>query len=193
MRRTRRAIQEALTELILERGYQAVTVSDIIDRANVGRSTFYAHFADKQTVLFGLLDELAFIHPAPTAEGELFAFSLPMLEHVRERHRLVRALVGRRGGGGVVMAHGERMLAEVIRDELLGRGARASASLDLVVTCVVGAFAALVRSWVDGEITATPAELDAAFRATVIPGVRALLDTKLPGPAGRSGGRFDLP
>jgi AcrR family transcriptional regulator len=45
--KTRKALKEALTDLILEKGYEAVTVQDVIDRADVGRSTFYAHFIDK--------------------------------------------------------------------------------------------------------------------------------------------------
>ena len=49
--RTRRALKEALTDLILEKGYESVTVQDVIDRADVGRSTFYAHFPDKAALL----------------------------------------------------------------------------------------------------------------------------------------------
>jgi AcrR family transcriptional regulator len=169
-------VQEALVALILEKGYDAVTVTDIIDRADVGRSTFYSHFSDKQDVLFSNLDELAFLHPAPDGRpAELFAFSLPMFEHVREQRRLVRALLGRRGGG-LVHARGEQLLAAIVRDELIAAGARASASLDLLVACVVGAFMGLLRAWVDGETTASPAELDAAFRTTVEPGMRAVLN-----------------
>lgn len=175
VRRTRRMVQEALVALILEKGYDAVTVTDIIDRADVGRSTFYAHFSDKRDVLYSNLDELAFLHPKPREEtGELFAFSLPMFEHVREQRRLVRALLGRRGGGHVV-EHGEQLLTAIVKDELLAAGARASAALDLLVVCVVGAFMGLLRAWLDDETTATPAELDAAFRAAVVPGVRAAL------------------
>ncbi|WP_228010272.1 TetR/AcrR family transcriptional regulator [Nonomuraea phyllanthi] len=175
MRRTRRMIQEALVALILEKGYDAVSVTDIIDRADVGRSTFYAHFSSKQEVLLSNVDELAFLHRAPAgASGRLFAFSLPMFEHVREQERLVRALLGRRGGGPV-HARGEQLLAGLVREELLAAGARASAALDLLVVCVVGAFMALLRAWVDGQTTASPAELDAAFRAAVEPGVRAVL------------------
>ncbi|MEU8382841.1 TetR/AcrR family transcriptional regulator [Streptosporangium sp. NPDC048865] len=174
VRRTRQAIQRALVELILEKGYEPVTVTDLINRADVGRSTFYAHFTDKQAVLFANLDEIAFLHPAPRTDGPLFGFSLAMFEHVHEQRRLVRALLGRRGGQ-MVVAHGEQLLQAVVRDELLARDGRASASLDLVVTCAVGAFMALVRKWVDEEIDATPAELDAAFHATVVPGVQAML------------------
>ncbi|WP_433252661.1 TetR/AcrR family transcriptional regulator [Streptosporangium sp. CA-135522] len=175
MRRTRRMVQEALVALILEKGYEAVTVTDIIDRADVGRSTFYSHFTDKQDVLLSNLNELAFLHRPPVGGSrELFAFSRPMFEHVREQERLMRALLGRRGGGPV-HAYGERLLADLVRQELLAAGAPASAALDLLVVCVVGAFMGLLRTWADGECAASPAELDAAFRAAVEPGVRAVL------------------
>ena len=162
-------------ELTLEKGYDGVTVSDIIDRADVGRSTFYAHFTDKQDVLFSNLDQLDFLHPVPaTRSGEIFAFSLPMFEHVWEQRRLARALLGRRGGG-LVVARGEQLLSAVVRDELVAAGLRPSASLDLRVVCVVGALMSLLRGWVDEDFTTTPAELDQAFRAAIVPGVRAAL------------------
>lgn len=44
VRRTRRALQDSLTSLILEKGYDAVTVEDITDRADLGRTTFYLHY-----------------------------------------------------------------------------------------------------------------------------------------------------
>ncbi|MDO3650831.1 TetR/AcrR family transcriptional regulator [Nocardia mangyaensis] len=51
VRRTRDHLHRALIELMIERGYDRVTVSDIIDRADVGRSTFYAHYRDKDDLL----------------------------------------------------------------------------------------------------------------------------------------------
>ncbi|MEU8193460.1 TetR/AcrR family transcriptional regulator [Microbispora amethystogenes] len=179
VRRTRKAVQQALIELVLEKGYEAVTVTDLINRADVGRSTFYAHFTDKQDVLFSNLDELSgLLRLAPAAAPDtLFAFSLPMFEHLHEQRRLARALLGRRGGSAV-LARGEQILATVVRDELLAALPPRSTpppSLDLLVTCVVGAFMALLRKWADGEITATPTEMDAAFRAVVTPGVETAL------------------
>jgi len=49
--RTRSALKDALIQLILEKHYEEITVQNIIDRANVGRSTFYAHFHDKEDLL----------------------------------------------------------------------------------------------------------------------------------------------
>src|SRR5260221_12054396 len=51
--RTRRALHEALISLILRQGYEATTIQDIIDAADVGRSTFYAHYTGKEDLLRG--------------------------------------------------------------------------------------------------------------------------------------------
>src|SRR3954469_23951916 len=58
VRRTRRLLREALLALVLEKGYEAVTVQDVLDRADVGRATFYAHFRDKDDLLISGADEL---------------------------------------------------------------------------------------------------------------------------------------
>ena len=50
-RRTRQALHQALIRLIVERGYDEITVADIADAADTGRSTFYAHFTDKDDLL----------------------------------------------------------------------------------------------------------------------------------------------
>ncbi|MCC5575666.1 TetR/AcrR family transcriptional regulator [Microtetraspora sp. AC03309] len=179
VRRTRRAIRQALVDLILTKGYEAVTVTDLINRADVGRSTFYAHFTDKEEVLFSSLDELSdLLRLDPASRSDrLLSFTLPMFEHLHEQRRLARALLGRRGGTAVV-ARGEQIMAAVVRDELLAalpEGSPPPASLDMAVICVTGAFMALLRTWADGELVATPAEMDAAFRAVVLPGLETVL------------------
>jgi AcrR family transcriptional regulator len=61
--RTRRALREALITLILEKGYDAITVQDITDRADLNRGTLYLHYRDKQDLLLSIcadvFDELA--------------------------------------------------------------------------------------------------------------------------------------
>ena len=57
--RTRRALHEALIALILRKGYEATTIQDIIDEADIGRSTFYAHYAGKEELLRGGLRSCA--------------------------------------------------------------------------------------------------------------------------------------
>src|ERR1700679_2519274 len=62
-RQARQRIIEAARELFLERGFDGVSVGDIAERAEVGRTTFFRHFGDKQEVVFAneqeLLDTIA--------------------------------------------------------------------------------------------------------------------------------------
>jgi AcrR family transcriptional regulator len=56
--RTRAAIEDAFVQLLLERGYDRVTVEDITDRADLARATFYAHYPNKEAVLFSVFNRL---------------------------------------------------------------------------------------------------------------------------------------
>ena len=51
IQRTQQLLRGALLSLIQEKGFEALSVQDIIDRANVGRATFYAHFDNKEDLL----------------------------------------------------------------------------------------------------------------------------------------------
>ena len=63
--RTRQALHQALFRLVLERGYDQTSVADIADTANVGRSTFYAHFTDKDDLLAYGIGYLRTMKPVP--------------------------------------------------------------------------------------------------------------------------------
>jgi AcrR family transcriptional regulator len=57
-RRTRRTLHEALIRLIMRKGYDALTVQEIIDEADIGRATFYAHYRSKEDLLRGGFERL---------------------------------------------------------------------------------------------------------------------------------------
>jgi len=102
IRRTRQALQGALVTLMAEKGYEAVTVQDVIDRADVGRSTFYAHYSDKSVLLQDSLERVReTMRPEPLTVSpdrrRPLSFSLPMLQHVSEQQNLLRALLVRPG------------------------------------------------------------------------------------------------
>ena len=58
VKRSRRQLRSAFIELVIERGYEEVTVFDIVERAQVGHKTFYRHFTDKEALLYSLLAEI---------------------------------------------------------------------------------------------------------------------------------------
>jgi len=176
VRRTRTAILRALISLMREKGYDAVTVTDIIDRADVGRSTFYTHFTDKSDVLDESLDGLGeFLRAQRDAGGgRLFAFSLAMFEHAEEQRPLLQGLLGHRGGA-VVHDRITRLLADLVREEVaaLTAGRQPAVPADLIVSGVVGVYLALLARWIDDSERRTPQQMDAAFRRLVLPGVQA--------------------
>jgi AcrR family transcriptional regulator len=177
VRRTRAAIQHALTGLIIEKGYDAVTVTDIIDRADVGRSTFYTHFTDKRDVLDDSIAGLGeFLRAHRDTSGQLFGFSLAMFEHADEQRPLLQALLGRRGGT-VLHDRIAEMLTDLVGEELAARttGRKPAVPIDLVVAGVVGAYLALVARWADNDEVRTPQQMNAAFHRLVRPGVEAIL------------------
>ena len=96
VRRTRALLRDALVTLILEKGYNAVTVQDIIDRANVGRSTFYAHFENKDKLLLSGFDDVRNVFGVLSGKkeehsqcGDIFNFNLLKLyRNVIENRRI---------------------------------------------------------------------------------------------------------
>src|SRR5579859_1975622 len=95
--RTRRLLSEALTSLMLERRYVDLTVQDILDRANIGRSTFYAHYWDKDDLLASQIEQMLAalscqVETAPKDAATLLP-SLGLFQHVQEYYPLFPALV----------------------------------------------------------------------------------------------------
>src|SRR5215208_553722 len=92
--RTRLLLGTALVELIREKDYSSITVSGIIERANVGRSTFYAHYRDKDALFVGELDRVieTLSQRFPQQEESPFFPSLGLLRHVGEQYELYKAL-----------------------------------------------------------------------------------------------------
>lgn len=58
VQRTRRQLHSAFVGLVIERGYESITVLDIAKEAKIGRKTFYRHYQDKETLLYATLEEL---------------------------------------------------------------------------------------------------------------------------------------
>jgi AcrR family transcriptional regulator len=183
--RTRRALKEALTDLILERGYESVTVQDVIDRADVGRSTFYAHFLDKDDLLMAILADLEM--PAPdssswTPDEPAFGWTLELFRHFGSGKRLFKAVASSQSGA-LARRETTSRFEDLVRAELsrLKAARRLDAfRVETVVRFLVGTFIGFMDWWMREENEHLPAEqVDHAFRSLVLPGVANVLELDL--------------
>ena len=183
--RSRRALKEALTDLILERGYEAVTVQDVIDRADVGRSTFYAHFLDKDDLLMAILAGLEMPAPDHTTwapDDPAFGWTLELFRHFGSGRRLFKAVAGSQSGA-LARRETTRRLEDLAGAELsrVGAGRKLDAlRLEIVGRFLVGTFIGFMDWWMREENEHLPAEqVDHAFRSLVLPGVANVLELDL--------------
>lgn len=171
--RTRRALRDALVSLILERGYDEITVQDVIDRAEVGRSTFYAHFADKEDLLVSGFDELRdALRTRKAAHPEPLGFAFALVEHARENRRLFRAIVGRKTGH-TVQRRFRLLTIELVREDLESL-APPSPERDAAVQFLAGGFVELLTWWIDSRVPLDAVDVTAHFRRLSAPTLRML-------------------
>ena len=180
--RTRGILQDALNRLILKSGYEDVTIKDICNEANVGRSTFYAHFTSKDDLKRSGLEHLrhhllarqqAALAGGGAPRDRTLSFSLVMLEHARDHAALYKALIGDRGGS-VALGFIREILGDLIRADLAGQHfepAARPADREGTVQYLVGAFMSLMIWWLDGGAKQEPGEVDALFRRLSLAGI----------------------
>ena len=174
VQRTRALLQDALIALMMEKGYEAATVQDIIDRANVGRATFYAHFADKETLLVSRLEDLRNLLLEHQRQAPALGFSLAMLEHAYSHLRLYQAIVGR-DSGAFVLQRIHRTIAELAAKDVHALGFRGTAEeRSLAGEYIAGAFMAVLTWWLDHGAKQSPQEVDNMFRRLIFKGLKEL-------------------
>jgi AcrR family transcriptional regulator len=175
VQRTQRALREALIKLIRERGWNNVSVMDVCERANVGRSTFYVHFADKEDLLvtgFGDLRQAMRAHLAPDC-AEPLAYTVALIEHAREYKELFRALVGRKTAAKVQQGF-MGVVKELVSEDLVRAGVPAGQIAELAVSYVAGAFWESVWWWLEQRNPPPARELAATFRRMTLPVLRVV-------------------
>jgi AcrR family transcriptional regulator len=180
-RRTRQLLGDALVELMLEKHFERITVQDILDRADVGRSTFYAHYTDKESLLISQIEHVIHELEAYTTEagGKNHGLlpSLELFRHVKEQRRLMQAFVWGRGAEILTQdfqAQVSKIIEQNIRSMVVDTVAF-SLPLSVVAKFVASTFVMLLRWWFDEEMQHTPEQMDEMFQKLVMPGIHELI------------------
>ncbi|MDX8450727.1 TetR/AcrR family transcriptional regulator [Mesorhizobium captivum] len=174
--RTRALLQDALIALIPERGYAAVSVDDICRQANVGRSTFYTHYADKDALRSATMEvhlrSLSRRHVSAGREtsNRLFEFSLPMFEHAHAFRSLHHALLA--SSHDTIHDEFRERIRRAVRAELAEkRIGDTGMPVEFAVQFIAGAFLAVLAWWVAADTNLSPAQGDELFQRMAEKGI----------------------
>ena len=182
--RTQQSLHQSLNTLILEKGYEATTIKDIVAHANVGRSTFYAHHGSKEGLMLnGLLHLRTALltqqNEATTAKNGkgavILGFSRVFFEHVHEYRDVLQAVLAT-DSGPLVTLKVKRLLADIVRQDLHKAKPDARSNevpRDALVQFTVDALFSILLWWFERSPKLPPAEVDEIFRRLVLPGLAA--------------------
>ena len=173
VRRTRDALGDALVALMQEKPFETITVQDVLDRAHVGRSTFYSHYSDKDDLLMSDVDDFyERVSMGLSATGETSERVFPVKEffsHIAEARQFVNALSSSgKMQENMELARGhfargiERRLSEIPRGQSIPESERPA-----VAFAHAGALLSLMTWWIDRGMLQSAAEMDDLFHRIV--------------------------
>ena len=164
VQRTRQLLRDSLMALILENGYDAVTIQDITDRVNLGRATFYLHYRDKEELLLNSLQEI-YDELVATVERDMPGAvllsddshpGLVAFQHAAAHRDLYRVMLS--GQAAAKIEHRIRdYLAEVIKRRIVSivPEQKLPVPVDLIAQHCAGSMLALIEWWLDHDLPYT--------------------------------------
>jgi AcrR family transcriptional regulator len=175
VRRTRKLLHDAFISLVIEKGYEKTTIQDILDRADVGRSTFYVHYRDKEALLTANFDamreqlERELDQIAATGPVDVALPAALLFEHAYRNQRVYRAMCGRHGGE-LVQRHLRRLIGDVLRKRLrpqLHQGG-AEVPADVAAEFYTSAALGLLVWWIDKDFCGDDVWMTGLYRKLAV-------------------------
>ncbi|HEU4329102.1 MAG TPA: TetR/AcrR family transcriptional regulator [Roseiflexaceae bacterium] len=167
--RTHRLLAEALMELILEKGYEAVTVRDITERADVGYATFFRHYTDKEALLHEVvnvvLEDLVQLLQPQRASGDNIALGTELFRYVAGHSRLCLALLGSKGSPLLV----RRIIAAGTANVLSENVQRPDAAIPIEVAAhhLIAATLHLIEWWLEHDMPYPPERMGLIYHELI--------------------------
>ena len=179
--KTRTAIFNAFSSLLAQKSYNKITVQEIIDTANVGRTTFYAHFETKDDLLKAMCEEL-FGHIIASAadcmhtHGLYSAGNAPesvfchLLQHLQENDKNLLGLLTCESSE-IFLRYFKENLNALIKNNFINIKTAGNNCVpqDFLINHISGSFVEMVLWWIKGRMKESPEELDRYFRAVTEP------------------------
>ena len=179
--KTRESIFRAFSKLLETKSYTHITVQEILDTANIGRSTFYAHFETKDELLNAVCTELfghiidstmdkTHTHGLYSAADTPQSVFCHLLQHLKENDNNILGLLACENSE-LFLRYFKDSLNELIHAQFVSHNRNQNLDLpqDFLVNHISGSFVEMVLWWLKGGQIHTPEELDRYFRAVIEP------------------------
>lgn len=176
VQRTRKLLRESMMALILEEGYDAISIQDITDKANLGRATFYLHFKDKDELLLEVMDEFMaeFLDQVPQLSESQWRLEdtkaiAKLFDFAAEHYDLYRILII--GSGGITASRQlHRSIADnieaCIQKEIEELGAQPVVPPNFIANHFAGSLLATIYWWLDSDLPYDVDEMASMFQKT---------------------------
>lgn len=179
-RRTKLSLQHALVQLILEKRYDAITVQDILDRADVGRSTFYAHFTDKEDLLISSYQNVFRWLQKRLEEGDSkrIAPTLDLFQHIQSHHQLYLALVRSRKVDEFYKI-GHKWFCKMIEKRIKSlkiEKEKLAVPIPILANHLAGSLINLLKWWLENNMNKTAEEMDEIYHKLVMQDVSSEME-----------------
>ena len=175
--KTKVALRQALAELIHEKPYDDLVVKEILARANVGRSTFYAHYKGKEDLLFGGFQDVLLSAQSAAEPGDLLWFSRPVLEHIEQERRTRKSSLDQRRRHSI-HGHLYRAIADRLENDVkvYRRRQRAVPRVpeSILARWITSTFLLVLDWWADCQDPPDPREVDQMVRRLLEPALKEL-------------------
>lgn len=182
--KTRKALKEALVYLIQEKSFESVSIQEILDKADVGRSTFYIHYESKYELLHDCFHDFSrLLEASDKAEPKSgdHDFLLGLFEIIEQNRPLAKTVLGK-GGTPMLQRPIEDYIHIQIKQSLeksfLNRK-RPAIPIDLVVHCLACALIGTLRWWLYSGTHSSAEEVNRYFKRIAFGGVKDALGSDL--------------
>lgn len=169
VRRTQKALARALVDLTLEKGYEAITIRDITDRAEVGYATFFRHYHDKDAllkdVLDVVLDELIGLLQTPMNGTDHAATGTLVFRYVQAHNEVVHVLLSSRSSSTMVRKIIEAGTQSVFSQNALL--AESSVPPEIAANHLVTSTISLIQWWLEHEMRYTPEQMGLIYQELI--------------------------
>ena len=175
-RKTREAIFSAFTQLLSEKSFNSITVSDIIDKADIGRATFYAHFETKDFLLKELCEEL-FCHIFDAtyntcSHRHIFNCDAPdsvflhLFEHLQKNDNQILELLSSENND-LFLSYFKTGLLKLVKAQLHTLDANKSLPQDFYINHIATTFVETVRWWMNNKMEEPPQQITGYFLTAI--------------------------